>query len=40
MPKEFTRVYYIPIRNENFNFEDGLPRQSNNYSLKVNVIFE
>jgi hypothetical protein len=40
MPKEFTRVYYIPISNENFNFEDGLPRQSNNYSLKVNVIFE
>jgi len=40
MPKEFTRVYYIPITNENFIFEGGLPRQSNNYSLKVNVIFE
>ena len=40
MPKEFTKIFYIPLRDSYFYFQGDLARQSNNYSLKVNVSFE
>jgi hypothetical protein len=39
MPKEFTRVFYIPYYNNSFIFRD-VQATSNNYSLKVNIRFE
>ena len=40
MPKEFTKIFYIPLKDQYFSFEEDLARQSNNYKLEVNVIFE
>ena len=39
MPKEFTRVFYIPYYSDSFIFRD-VQATSNNYSLKVNIRFE
>lgn len=40
MPKEFTKVLYIPLHWSFFRFSERLDRQSNIYSLKVNISFE
>ena len=40
MPKEFTKILYIPVTNGMFNFQQELTRPSNTYSLNIDVSIE
>ena len=40
MPKEFTKILYIPVTKEMFNFQQELTRPSNTYSLNIDVSIE